>query len=79
MPDDLTGRLEGEGLVAFRYCDATGKVGGAANPNGSLHDIAGIYSPARNVLGLMPHPENLIDPLVGGIDGRGLFTSLMAA
>ncbi len=72
-------RLEGEGLVAFRYCDGAGKVGGAANPNGSLHDIAGIYSADRKVLGLMPHPENLIDPLVGGIDGRGLFTSLMAA
>ena len=72
-------RLEGEGLVAFRYCDASGKIGGTANPNGSLNDIAGIYSQKGNVLGLMPHPENLIDPLVGGIDGRGLFQSLMAA
>ena len=71
-------RLEGEGRVAFRYCDAAGRVGGAANPNGSTHDIAGVYSEGRNVLGLMPHPENLIDPLVGGIDGRGLFESLAA-
>ena len=45
-------------------------VGGAANPNGSMNDIAGIYSERFNVLGLMPHPENLIDPLVGGVDGR---------
>ncbi len=71
--------IEGSGRVAFRYCDAQGKVGGDANPNGSMRDIAGIYSERFNVLGLMPHPENLIDPLVGGIDGRGLFASLMAA
>ena len=80
VADDATlARLEGEGLVAFRYCDATGVVGGASNPNGSLHDIAGIYSEGRNVLGLMPHPENLIDGLVGGIVGRGMFEGLAAA
>jgi phosphoribosylformylglycinamidine synthase I len=73
---DTLARLEGEGRVAFRYCDAQGQVGGSANPNGSTNDIAGIYSEKFNVLGLMPHPENLIDPLVGGIDGRGLFESL---
>jgi phosphoribosylformylglycinamidine synthase I len=72
-------RLDGEGLVAFRYCDRDGIVGGAANPNGSMHDIAGIYSEKFNVLGLMPHPENLIDPLVGGTDGLPLFESLAAA
>jgi phosphoribosylformylglycinamidine (FGAM) synthase-like amidotransferase family enzyme len=71
--------LEDGGRVAFRYCDAGGRLGGVANPNGSINDIAGIYSEGFNVLGLMPHPENLIDPLVGGIDGRGLFASLMAA
>ena len=71
-------RLEGEGRVAFRYCDAAGVVGGAANPNGSLNDIAGIYSENRNVLGLMPHPENLIDALAGGTDGRGMFEGLAA-
>ncbi len=69
-------RLEGDGRVAFRYCDAQGHVGGGANPNGSTNDIAGIYSEKLNVLGLMPHPENLIDPLVGGTDGRGLFDSM---
>lgn len=71
-------RLEGAGRVAFRYCDSRGAVGGEANPNGSTNDIAGIYSENFNVLGLMPHPENLIDPLVGGTDGRGLFESLTA-
>jgi len=74
--DDTIRRLEGEGRVAFRYCDAQGQVGGAANPNGSTHDIAGIYSEKLNILGLMPHPENLSDPLVGGTDGRGLFASI---
>jgi phosphoribosylformylglycinamidine synthase I len=77
--DDTTiRRLEDEGRVAFRYCDAAGRVGGAANPNGSTHDIAGVYGDNFNILGLMPHPENLIDPLVGGTDGRGLFESLAA-
>jgi phosphoribosylformylglycinamidine synthase I len=69
-------RLEDEGRVAFRYCDANGVIGGGANPNGSVNDIAGIYSENFRVLGLMPHPENLIDPLVGGTDGRGLFEGL---
>jgi phosphoribosylformylglycinamidine synthase I len=79
VDSETLARLEGEGRVAFRYCDAAGTLGGAANPNGSVHDIAGIYSENLNVLGLMPHPENLIDPLVGGTDGRGLFESLLAA
>ena len=74
--DAIIARLEGEGRVAFRYCDAAGMPGGRANPNGSRHDIAGIYSEKFNVLGLMPHPENLIDPLAGGTDGQGLFASL---
>ncbi len=77
--DETLRRIEGEGRVAFRYCDANGTVGGAANPNGSAHDIAGIYSEKFNVLGLMPHPENLIDPLAGGIDGRAMFEALAAA
>ncbi|MBB4019984.1 phosphoribosylformylglycinamidine synthase [Chelatococcus caeni] len=71
--------LESEGRVAFRYCDAAGNVSRAANPNGSLNDIAGVFSEDLNVLGMMPHPENLIDDLVGGVDGRGLFESLAAA
>ena len=70
-------RLEDNGLVAFRYCDASGQVSTAANPNGSLNGIAGIYSEHRNVLGMMPHPENLIEHLTGGIDGKGLFDSLL--
>ncbi len=72
-------RLEAGGLVAFRYCDAAGQVTAGSNPNGSLNGIAGIYSGKLNVLGMMPHPENLIEQLTGGTDGRGLFESLMNA
>ncbi len=71
-------RLEGDGRVAFRYCDAIGQVTPHANPNGSAHAIAGIYSERLNVLGLMPHPENFIDALAGGSDGLALFESLAA-
>ena len=71
-------RIEAEGRVAFRYSDAEGRVGETTNPNGSTHSIAGVFNERFNVLGLMPHPENLIDPLVGGVDGRALFASLAA-
>ena len=63
-------RLEGEGGVVFRYADGT-------NPNGSINDIAGIVNTRGNVLGLMPHPENLIEAAHGGGDGRGLFESVL--
>jgi phosphoribosylformylglycinamidine synthase I len=77
-PDTLA-RLEGEGRVAFRYSDRAGAIGGDANCNGSMNDIAGVYSERFNVLGMMPHPENLIETIMGGTDGRGLFESLAAA
>jgi len=69
-------RLEGEGRVVFRYCDASGELTEAANVNGSINSIAGILNERGNVLGMMPHPENLIEALQGGLDGRGLFESL---
>ncbi|MCW8306750.1 phosphoribosylformylglycinamidine synthase subunit PurQ [Acidiphilium sp. PA] len=71
-------RLEGEGLVAFRYVDAAGAASAAANLNGSARHIAGVLSANLRVLGLMPHPENLVDPLMGGVDGKPLFDSLAA-
>jgi phosphoribosylformylglycinamidine synthase subunit PurQ / glutaminase len=71
------GRLEGEGLVAFRYCDAQGSVTPEANPNGSAHNIAGIYNETGRVLGLMPHPERLADPALSGTDGAKMFLSLV--
>ena len=80
MADSETiAEIERDGRVAFRYCDAQGHVGGPGNPNGSMNDIAGAYSAGFNVLGLMPHPENLIDPLVGGVDGHPMFEGLAAA
>ena len=76
-PETLA-RIEGEGRVAFRYCDATGTITVEANRNGSLNAIAGVYSEGGNVLGMMPHPENFVEDLIGGTDGRGLFESLAA-
>jgi len=70
--DETLDRLEGEGRVAFRY--AAGD-----NPNGSSRNIAGILNEKRNVLGLMPHPERVVDPLLGGTDGTALFQSLIEA
>ena len=78
--DDATlAALEGEGLVAFRYATADGQTTLEANPNGSLNNIAGIYSKDMKVLGLMPHPERLIAPDLGGEDGRLMFESLVEA
>jgi phosphoribosylformylglycinamidine synthase len=72
-------RLEGDGRVAFRYCDAGGAVTAEANPNGAARNIAGILNEKRNVLGMMPHPERLADPMLGGTDGRAMFDSLTRA
>lgn len=71
--------LEGEGRVLFRYCDREGHVTDDANCNGSMNSIAGIVSPSRRVLGMMPHPENLVDSRVGGTDGLPLFQSLVTS
>ena len=72
-------RLEGEGLVAFRYCSADGELTDADKVNGSARCIAGVFNETRTVLGLMPHPENATDPLLGGTDGQGLFNGLVSA
>lgn len=72
-------RLEDEGRVAFRYCGAKGGIDEASNPNGSLAGIAGILDERGRVLGMMPHPERLADPQLGGTDGRAMFEGLLAA
>jgi phosphoribosylformylglycinamidine synthase len=77
--DETIARLEGEGLVVFRYVDPSGARSPAANPNGSQNDIAGIRNARGNVLGLMPHPERAVEPLLGSADGLGIFESLLAA
>jgi phosphoribosylformylglycinamidine synthase len=71
-------RLEGEGLVVFRYVNAAGESDPSANPNGSVNGIAGIVSAEGNVLGIMPHPERAVDPLLGSADGLGIFQSMTA-
>ncbi len=71
--------LEAEGRVAFRYVEADGTPTAAANPNGAARNIAGIVNERGNVLGMMPHPERLADPLLGGTDGKSLFAGLVEA
>jgi phosphoribosylformylglycinamidine synthase subunit PurQ / glutaminase len=70
-------RLEGEGRVAFRYCDKDGGVSSASNPNGAQRNIAGIVSETGRVLGMMPHPERLYETALGGTDGRRVFESAL--
>ena len=72
-------RLEGNNLVALRYATQSGSITPEANLNGSARSIAGILSPNLRVLGLMPHPEDLVDPLMGGADGRPLFAGMAEA
>lgn len=75
--DETLDLLEGEGRIAFRYCDSSGMLTDTANPNGSQRNIAGVYDKTRRILGMMPHPERAADPLLGGTDGRHLFASLV--
>jgi len=73
---DTIARLEGEGRVLFRYSDPDGSLDLDWNHNGSINAIAGILNERRNVLGMMPHPENHVEPSMGCTDGRGLFAGL---
>lgn len=77
--DDATlAELQREDRIVFRYCEPSGAVTDAANPNGSRDNIAGICNHSRNVLGLMPHPERACEDLLGSSDGRDIFRSLAA-
>ena len=69
--------LNSEHLIAFKYCDQSGNTNKASNPNGSLENIAGIYNRKKNILGMMPHPERMVDDLVSNTDGINLFSSLL--
>jgi phosphoribosylformylglycinamidine synthase len=82
IDDEGCKRLEGEGRIVLRYCRPDGKTTDGRTfyaPNGAKSDIAGIVNEKGNVLGLMPHPERLVEPILGGDDGRGVFDSLMNA
>ncbi len=76
-PDTLD-RLEGEGRVVFRYCDAAGAPTDESNPNGSARNIAGIANETGNVVGLMPHPERASESILGNAAGRTLFEAALA-
>ena len=70
-------QLEEKNLIAFKYCDKNGKIENNSNPNGSLNNIARILNDKKNILGMMPHPERLIDTHLSGEDGSIMFTSLL--
>ena len=72
-------RLRDRGRIAFRYCSQEGEVGRSANPNGSLDGIAGITNERGNVLGMMPHPERCCEEIIGGVDGKYVFQSMLNA
>ena len=76
-PQDLLEKLEANRQVVLRYTDAQGRLDEASNPNGSVNAIASVCNPARNVVGMMPHPERACEALLGGVDGRVIFDSVM--
>jgi phosphoribosylformylglycinamidine synthase len=76
---DVIARLEANRQIVFRYTDAAGQVTDAANPNGSTAGIAGVCNEARNVVGLMPHPERACEPMLGSADGLVVFESVVQA
>jgi phosphoribosylformylglycinamidine synthase len=69
--------LKKENLIAFKYCDEKGNITEESNPNGSLENIAGIYNSNKNILGMMPHPERMVDKFITNTDGVNLFSSLL--
>ena len=69
--------LNEEDLIAFKYCDANGNINDEFNPNGSLENIAGIFNSKKNILGMMPHPERMVDNIISNTDGSNLFSSLL--
>ena len=75
--DELLKNIENKNLIAFKYCNKKGNIEKNSNPNGSSNNIAGILSNKKNILGMMPHPERLIDPLLSGEDGSILFKGLL--
>ena len=72
-------KLENNDQVLFRYCDQKGYVSPESNPNGSVSNIAGIVNETGNVLGMMPHPERCCDELIGGVDGKFVFESIISS
>ena len=69
--------LKENNLIAFKYCSSSGNINNENNPNGSLENIAGIFNTKKNILGMMPHPERMVDKLISNTDGVNLFSSLL--
>ena len=69
--------LKEKNLIAFKYSDQKGIINKRSNPNGSIENIAGIYNSKKNILGMMPHPERMVDELISNVDGLNLFSSLL--
>ncbi|HTR62113.1 MAG TPA: phosphoribosylformylglycinamidine synthase subunit PurQ [Candidatus Binataceae bacterium] len=76
-PESELRQMEERGQVILRYVDASGREDDAANPNGSMHSIAGVANDRFNVFGLMPHPEHAVEPMLGGEDGLKIFRSIV--
>ncbi len=70
-------QLKKDNLIAFKYCDKNGNINESSNPNGALENIAGIYNEERNILGMMPHPERMVDNIISNTDGINLFSGLI--
>jgi len=70
-------QLRKENLIAFKYCNEIGNINDDSNPNGSLENIAGIFNNDKNILGMMPHPERMVDEIISNKDGVNLFSSLL--
>ena len=70
-------QLKKDNLIAFKYCDENGNVNESSNPNGALENIAGIYNTKKNILGMMPHPERMVDDIISNTDGINLFSGLI--
>ena len=75
-PDHLQ-ELENKNLISFKYCDEKGNINEENNPNGSLNNIAGIFNDKKNILGMMPHPERMVDQIISNNNGINLFASLL--
>ncbi|MDC1130834.1 phosphoribosylformylglycinamidine synthase subunit PurQ [Pelagibacteraceae bacterium] len=75
--DNHLNQLNKENLIAFKYCDEKGNTNDFSNPNGSMENIAGIYNVKKNILGMMPHPERMVDKLISNSDGSNLFKSIL--
>ena len=76
-PPDMLQTIEANRQVTLRYVDPAGRIDDASNPNGSVNAIAGLCNEARNVVGMMPHPERACEALLGGVDGRAIFDSIV--